>query len=258
MAQYLDDDGNWKNLGMVCELSREKYGLKAGIKTSNAEVKIAQSLGKKEVQLLFNKAKNLVNDWRNELESKLTPDEVNQYANATWHLCHNHSHDTTNNFVYDAFGDKVLEQITNPELQFDNFLVGQLKQYNEVPETLWKSDELLDLQIQDFDGEKIWQVLNPDTQEYQSFGVASYKEYQLPIGTKVKGEIKGDLFTTARLDIDHTQLKDTEIVIGNMTKYPTVGKEFRNESATIVLSQQQNIPLQPIISINGKKLGQMG
>ncbi len=103
----------------------------------------------------------------------------------------------------------------------------------------------------------MWQVFNPEAQEYQSFGVASYKEYQLPIGTKVKGHIKGDLFTTARLDIDHPQLKDTEIVIGNMTKYPTVGHEFRNESATIVLSQQQNVPPQPLITINGKKLGQL-
>jgi hypothetical protein len=126
-----------------------------------------------------------------------------------------------------------------------------------VPENLWKSDQLLDLQIQEIEGEKMWQVLNPELQEYQSFGVASYKDYQLPIGTKVQGKIKGDLFTTARLDINHPQLKDTEVVIGNMTKYPTVGHEFRNESATIVLSEQQNVPPQPIIKLNGKKLGQL-
>ncbi|MGB5769166.1 MAG: hypothetical protein WBM32_04745, partial [Crocosphaera sp.] len=122
---------------------------------------------------------------------------------------------------------------------------------------LWKSDQLLDLQIQEIEGEKMWQVLNPELQEYQSFGVASYKDYQLPIGTKVQGKIKGDLFTTARLDIDHPQLKDTEIVIGNMTKYPTVGHEFRNEPATIVLSQQNKTPPQPLIKISGKKLGQL-
>ena len=103
----------------------------------------------------------------------------------------------------------------------------------------------------------MWQVFNPETEDDQCFGVASYKEYQLPIGTKVKGQIKGDLFTTARLDIDNSLLKDTEIVIGNMTKYPTVGHEFRNESTTIVLSEQQNVPPQPLIKVNGKKLGQL-
>ncbi|MGB5595711.1 MAG: hypothetical protein WBM62_16985, partial [Crocosphaera sp.] len=130
VAQYLADDGKWKNLGLVCELSRDKYQLKAGFKTNEAEIKIAQSLGKKEVQLLFHQAKNIVNDWRKQLEETKTPDELNKYANATWHLCHNHTLDSTNNFVYEAFGDKILEQTAQPELQFKNFLVGQLKQYN--------------------------------------------------------------------------------------------------------------------------------
>ncbi|WP_048753359.1 hypothetical protein, partial [Crocosphaera watsonii] len=257
ITQYLERDGKWNNLGFVCELSREKHGLKAGLNTSDADIKIAQSLGKKEVQLLFNKANSIALDWRKQLEETKTPDELNQYANATWHLCHNHTLDTTNNFVYSAFGDKIIEETAQPELQFNNFLVGQLKKYNEVPESSWKSEQFLDLQIQEIDGNKMWQVFNPETEDYQSFGVASHKEYQLPIGTKVKGKIKGDLFTTARLDIDNPQLKDTEIVIGNMTKYPTVGNEFRNESATIVLSEQQNAPPQPLIKVNGKKLGQL-
>ncbi|EHJ09330.1 hypothetical protein CWATWH0003_B238 [Crocosphaera watsonii WH 0003] len=257
ITQYLDGDGKWNNLGFVCELSREKHGLKAGLNSSEAKLKVAQSLGKKEVQLLFNQANAIALDWRKKLEETKTPDELNQYTNATWHLCHNHTLDTTNNFVYSAFGDKIIEQTAQPKLQFDNFLVGQLKKYNEVPESLWKSDQFLDLQIQEVDGDKMWQVFNPETEDYQSFGVASYKEFQLPIGTKVKGQIKGDLFTTARLDIDNPLLKDTEIVIGNMTKYPTVGHEFRNESATIVLSEQQNVPPQPLIKLNGKKLGQL-
>ena len=86
MAQYLNDDGKWENLGLVCELSREKHGLKAGLTSSGASIKIAQSLGKKEVQLLFNQAKNLILDWRKQLEETKTPDEINQYANTTWHL----------------------------------------------------------------------------------------------------------------------------------------------------------------------------
>ncbi|MGB5768593.1 MAG: hypothetical protein WBM32_01785 [Crocosphaera sp.] len=182
-------------------------------------------MGKKEVQLFFYEAKSIAFNWRKQLEETVTPDELNQYANAVWHLCHNNNNDTTNNFVYDAFGDKILEQITEPELQFKQFLVGQLKQYNEVPESLWKSDQFLDLQIQEVDRDKMWQIFNPETQDYQCFGVASYKEYQLPIGTKVKGQIKGDLFTTARLDINHPQLKDTEVVIGNMTR--PLAKVFR-------------------------------
>ena len=105
ITQYLERDGKWNNLGFVCELSREKHGLKAGLNTSDADIKIAQSLGKKEVQLLFNKANSIALDWRKQLEETKTPDELNQYANATWHLCHNHTLDTTNNFVYSAFGD---------------------------------------------------------------------------------------------------------------------------------------------------------
>ncbi len=42
-----------------------------------------------------------------------------------------------------------------------------------------------------------------------------------------------------------------------MVKYPKVGYEFRNEPATIVLTKNQNPPPQPIIKVNGKKLGQL-
>ncbi|EAZ88883.1 hypothetical protein CY0110_31355, partial [Crocosphaera chwakensis CCY0110] len=256
IAQY-QSEGQWKNLGLVCEIKREQYGLKAGQTSSECQLKIAQSLGKKEVQILFNQAKEIALDWRSHLEENVNTEELSQYANATWHLCHNHTLDTTNNFVYEAFGDKVLEQISDPNLQFSNLLVGKLRQHNEVPETLWKSPELIDFQLIEKEGEKVWQIFNPEGQKYQSFGVVSQKDYQLPIGTKVKGKIYGDLFTTARLEIDNPQLKNSEIVIGNMTKYPTVGHEFRNESATIVLSQNNNPPPQPIITVNGKKLGQL-
>ncbi len=256
VAQY-QSEGEWKNLGLVCEQKREQYGLEAGLTSSECQLKIAQSIGKKEVQLLFNQAKEIALDWRSHLEDNLSPEELSQYANATWHLCHNHTLDTTNNFVYEAFGDKILEQIANPNLQFSNLLVGKLRQHNEVPETLWKSNELRDFQLIEKEGEKVWQIFNPDQQEYQSFGVASQKDYQLPVGTKVKGKIHGDLFTTARLDIDHPQLKEPEIVVGNMVKYPKVGYEFKNEPATIVLSQNHNPPPQPIITVNGKKLGQL-
>ena len=256
IAQYQSQEG-WKNLGLVCEIKREQYGLKAGLTSGECQLKIAQSIGKKEVQLLFNQAKEIALDWRSHLEANLSPEELSQYAKATWHLCHNHSNDTTNNFVYSAFGDKILEQISDPNLQFSNLLVGKLKHHNEVPESIWKSNEVLDFQLIEQDGEKVWQIFNPEQQEYQSFGVASQKDYQLPVGTKVKGKIHGDLFTTARLDIDHPQLKDREIIVGNMVKYPKVGFEFRNEQATIVLSQNNNPPPQPIITVNGKKLGQL-
>ena len=72
-------------------------------------------MGKKEVQLLFNQANAIALDWRKQLEETKTPDELNQYANATWHLCHNHTLDTTNNFVYSAFGDKIIEETAQPE-----------------------------------------------------------------------------------------------------------------------------------------------
>lgn len=257
IAQYQDADKKWKNLGLVCELSRGKFGLRSGSTTQTSQIQIAQSFGKKEVQLLFHQAKQIAVDWRAQLEATKTPEELQQYANATWHLCHNHGNDTTNNFVYEAFGDKILEQISQPDLQFNNFLVGEFPNFNQVPERVWKSNQVLDLQLQLKDGKKVWEILNPETGEYQSFGVASHKEYQLPVGTKVKGKIHGDLFTTARLDINNPRLNETEIVIGNMDKYSKVGYEFRNEPATIVLSQNHHTPPQPLIKVDGKKLGQL-
>ena len=250
LAEYQDKQGHWQTLGTVCELSRQQLALKSGDKLNDCGLSLVQSLSKQQVQLLFHQAQEIASHWR----STLAADDLFPAACAAWHLCHHHGQEVTNNFVYAAFGDLVLEQIAQPQLQFRDYLVGKLRQYDQVPEKLKQSDAWLTMELRQADGQRFWYVQDPDDQEFHRLGTASEKSFQLPIGTQAQGRLVGDLFTTARLEIDGLS---EEIILGNMDKYAKDGYRFRGETHQIVLSYPTHCPLRPLVYLQGQKLGQL-
>ena len=66
LAQYKEGDSSkdWKLLGSVCELSREKRDLQEGMGWDKADIALVQSLTSSQVQQLFHQASQSVLDWR--------------------------------------------------------------------------------------------------------------------------------------------------------------------------------------------------
>ncbi len=131
LAQYQAQDGQWHNLGTVCEVDRQKLNLTTG-KTFQVKAQLAQALSEKQVNLMFDEARQLATDWRQTLEQE-NRRELPQYFHATWQLCHNHEReDTSNNFIYATFGDLILERLAQPQMQINNYLVGKLRDFQRI------------------------------------------------------------------------------------------------------------------------------
>ena len=242
---------DWKLLGFVCELSREQSSLQEGMVWEQAEIALIQSLRPSQVQHLFQQASQVVQDWR----STLSEEQQFSAACAAWHLCHNNERDSTNNFVYAAFGDQLLKQLSQAPFQFNQPLVGKLKQYDQVPLSLKQSSDRLTWQIQEIEGEHLWTVQDPKDPDVNfTLGTASEESYQFPVGTQAQGVIKGHRFTTAQLEISGM---DAEIILGNMHKYAKAGYKFQGESHQILLSSHYQQPPIPMLYINQERIGQL-
>ena len=253
LAQYKEGDSSkdWKLLGSVCELSREKRDLQEGMAWNKADIALVQSLTPSQVQQLFHQASQSVLDWR----SSLGEEKQFAAACAAWHLCHNNERNSTNNFVYAAFGDQILKQLSQAPFQFNQPLVGKLKQYDQVPLSLKQSAEPLVWQIQEVEGERLWVVQDSNDPDVNfTFGTVSEASYQFPVGTQAQGVVEGHRFTTAQLEISGV---DAEIIVGNMDKYAKAGYAFEGESHQIVLSSDYQQPPIPMIYLHHERLGQL-
>ncbi|MGH2414212.1 MAG: hypothetical protein ACRDEA_11110, partial [Microcystaceae cyanobacterium] len=281
-----DERGNpvYQRLGTVCEISRKTLGLTAGMTTNQAQVHLAAPLTDKQIKLLFNQAYDYAREFS---ESILTQDKP-AIAAATWHVCTTpglgkmgregdgetkrrgesgylsgigtpetptpaKNQYKISNFAFAAFPEKILEQ--TKQLQFTEFLVSGLSQHNQVPDSLWRNNQTVNLEIRAEAEERFWYVEDPNAREFLKFGLSFPKGAQLPIGTKVQGTISGDTISTATLHLNHPQVHQP-ITFGKMGDFDLAGQQFNGETVKVTLATYQPEP-KPILKLGDWEIGEL-
>lgn len=244
----------YKKLGTVCEISRQELGLQAGMETQNAQVQLAAPLTEKQVQLLFKKAYDYAKSFR----ESIPPEERSAMAAAAWHIGttpdggKNPDYHRISNFPFAAFPDEIISQLG--QLQFTEFLVGGLNQHNQVPDELWRSHQTVNLEVRAGEGtERLWYVQDPIDEKWLKFGTVSPKGAQLPLGTKARGTITGDLIATATLKVPGIS---QPITFGKMGEFDFAGHQFNGEKVKVTIKTYQPEP-KPILKLNGKEIGEL-
>ena len=187
----------YKTLGTVCEVSRQQLGLKEWNESKGVKAILTAPLTRREVNNLFSEAYQISDRFR----ESIPLEERQVYAAAAWHSSTNRSgikdkNTKVSNFVYATFPDEIVEQLK--ELQFTEFTTGGINKFNQCPEHLWRSPHQLDFEIKldEVDGQptKFWYIHDPETETSYPLATVNEQGGQLPVGTKVKGQITGLLF----------------------------------------------------------------
>jgi hypothetical protein len=252
----VDKSGNpvYQKLGTVCEISRGLEGLQPGMMTEQAEVKLASPLTKKQIQLKFQQTY----EYAESFASSIASSELSAMAAATWHICttsdnqkNANSFNKISNFAFAAFGEEIIRQLK--ELQFNRFVVAELRQHNETPDALWRNGSEVSLFIKANKDQRFWYVLDPTTGTDHKLGVLSPKGAQLPVGTIAKGTIRGDATATATLNLPGI---DQPITFGKMGDHEFSTRQFNGESVKVTLKTIVPQP-KPILKLSGKEIGEL-
>jgi hypothetical protein len=252
----VDERGNpvYQKLGTVCEISRTEQRLQSGMTTELADVSLASPLTKRQVQLQFRQAY----DYAESFATKIPSSERLSMAAATWHVCttpdnQNFANNSNkiSNFAFAAFGEEIIGQLK--ELQFNQFVVAELRQHNQTPDSLWRDVREVSLFIKAHEDKRFWFVCDPTTGTDHKLGVLSPKGAQLPVGTKAKGKITGDAIATATLSIPGV---DQPITFGKMGEHEFSTRQFDGESVKVTLKTIAPQP-KPILRQEGKEIGEL-
>ncbi|HAX88358.1 MAG TPA: hypothetical protein DCY91_19345 [Cyanobacteria bacterium UBA11370] len=268
----------YKRLGTVCEISRTELGLKAGISTHNARLKLAAPLTERQCKLLFQKAKDYAQSFR----ESLPEDQRLAMAAATWNICTSPENAERNaqgktikpnpnqkqnykisHFAFAAFSEEIIEQVGT--LQFTELTAtGINRESNQLKDEVWKKGQDINLEIRVRDdlpvedpryNKRLLFVLDPEQGEYQEFGIVDTKGGQLPIGTKAQATISADLVATANLHINHPQITQP-IKFGKVNDCELAFHPFNGETYQVSLEQYQPPPI-PVIKLDGKVIGEL-
>ncbi|WP_013334846.1 ribonuclease H [Gloeothece verrucosa] len=258
-------EGKTITLGTVKESDREKFNIQAGM-TVPGTAKLGQALSDAEIDLLFKQAFDGAREWK----ELLPPEQIQQYFGATGHLaCRElkNQANTTQHFLFAAFADELIDR--SQTFQFKEFLVDKLKDYNEVPSQLFNEEVQLrvsPITIESKEGERIgrlWEVHNPEDDQWYSFGLSSVKGAQLPLNTTVTGQLSGENPATARLDIITPEIQQKlqpffegggEIIFGQINKYAAAGEFFNGQTETFTL-RRFTPETEYVVSVGDKTLG---
>jgi hypothetical protein len=252
----VDEKGNpvYQKLGTVCEISRTELGLQTGMITEEAEVQLASPITKRQVQLQFRQAY----DYAESLALNIPDSERGVMAAATWHVCTtpDNQKDANNsqkisNLAFAAFGNEIIGQLK--ELQFNQFVVAELRQHNQTPDSLWRNVRDVSLFVKAHEDKRFWFVGDPTTETDYKLGVLSPLGAQLPVGTRAKGKITGDAIATATLNIPGV---DQPITFGKMNSHELSDRQFNGESVKVTLKPIAP-PAKPILKLDGKEIGEL-
>jgi hypothetical protein len=268
----------YKRLGTVCEVSRTELGLKAGISTNNAQVKLAAPMTQKQCKLLFQKAKDYAQSFRDSIPE----DQRFAVAAATWHICTSpeslerdargktikpNPNQTLNykisNFAFAAFSEEIIGQLDT--LQFTELTAtGINRESNQLRDEVWKRGQDVSIEIKVRDdlppddpryNKRLFFVLDPEQGEYKEFGIIDTKGGQLPIDTQAKATIRADLVATANLHINHPQITQP-IKFGKVNDCELASHPFNGETYHVTLEQYQPPPV-PVLKLDGKVIGEL-
>ena len=252
----VDGETRWLNIGTVCELSRANNSLKAGLKTSGATVANAALCTEFQVRSMFFDANAIASKFRD----SISPEELQQMAAATWHLCTTESHkkfDPNNNykisnFAFAAFPEEIIEQLK--ELQLTNLTVTGL---THPPIT---DNQLVNIAIgrpsptnseEELQQKRLLYVQKEGN--YLPLGVVATTSAMLPIGTFARAFLEPLIPATATLKITGI---DTPITIGKMGDFDFTGKIFNGEIAKVTL-EKSTLPPLPLLKLDDKIIGEL-
>jgi AAA domain len=252
-------DGKIKPLGTVAEADRERLKLELGERFEVEAIEVSRPLSADERSLLFEAARSIVREWREEIDRRYSPAEIDRYFNAAWHHCTREdatNANRVNNFVFDAFGDRILERLATGEYPYTSFVAtGISGPANRAPEGLWRTGEPVNLKvgIDSGDGKRYWYVGETETGEYHRFANVSDRSYVLPSKTTVTGRVQGDLTTTAYLEIEGL---DERVGFGNLDKFQGAARDYGDGEYTVVFKKGKT-PEQPFIYEGEEKIGKL-
>ena len=264
-----------QRLGTLCEIARQKsqyppdaMGTKLTAQTASIE-RVNQAIIKEK----FNDAKLIARSFREAIPEA----EVNAMAAAAWVACHRGKNLSSNKFVYEAFGDIIIDRLK--ELHLDRVTIGRLSnsEFNvidlierEFPfevTTIHREQGTANREqnigttiphspfpipssaTADDNNLAVLQLFD------RKLGTISSQNAQLPIGSSGVAKIVSNGTATATAAIDDGQGRAIGITFGKMKESAFANNYFANEKVQIEFVKIT--PKKPIIYFNGEELGEL-
>lgn len=241
-------DGEYSPLGTVCEISRAEQGLKAGMGTKQAQVKLATPLTERQVQLKFRIAYQMAQKWA----ESISPESKQALAEAAWHTCTTRQNkgasNKVGNFGFAAFGDEIVGQLE--QLQFNKLTIGELKN-SEVPIEAWRNKEI-SIAIKEEEDRRYVYIKDFEGNS-KKLGVLSNQQGQMPDCTKATGMVRADFIATATLKVPGLP---TPITFGKINEHSFSDRHFTGDPVKVTLQTYQP-PEKPILKLDGKEIGEL-